>query len=107
MRRKLFLQVLVAVAIALAGANTAFGVFSVGVRVAATNDDAEESVVGGGVELDSSDLELGYDGTSLQTVGVRFAGVHVPAGAEITKAYVQFSVDDKDNDYHATPVSLR
>ncbi len=111
MRRKLFLQVLVAAAIALAGANTAFGVFTVDVRVAATNDDAEEDVPGGGMDdLGSSDLELGHEGdasaTSLQTVGVRFIGVDVPRGVTIKKASVQFAADDVDNDRHNPPVSL-
>jgi hypothetical protein len=96
--------------LALAGANTAFGVLTVDVRVTASDDDAEEKVVGGGMSRGSSDLELGHEGVAspetLQIIGVRFTGVDVPAGATITKAYVQFSVDDKDNDYHTPPVSL-
>jgi len=94
----------------LAGANTAFGVISVDVRVAASNDDAEEEVSSGGMSRGSSDLELGHEGvasaTSLQIIGVRFTGVEVPPGSAITNAYVQFSVDDKDNEYHNPPVSL-
>ena len=34
------------------------------------------------------------DGTTVQTVGLRFAGVAVPAGATITRAYVQFTADE-------------
>ena len=62
------------------------------VPVRAGSDDAEErssstSVTGG-------DLELVVDGTSVQTDGLRFTGVTVPAGATITNAYVQFQADE-------------
>ncbi|HZO19559.1 MAG TPA: Ig-like domain-containing protein, partial [Gemmatimonadaceae bacterium] len=62
------------------------------VRVAAGTDDAEESATGG-VDLASSDLEMVFD-VSDQTVGLRFNGVTVPRGATITRAYVQFQVDE-------------
>jgi fibronectin type 3 domain-containing protein len=55
-------------------------------------DDAEEAS-SGAVDLSSSDLELVTDG-SAQTVGMRFPGVAVPAGATISNAYVQFQVDE-------------
>src|SRR4030065_2844577 len=61
--------------------------------VAASKDDAEESV-GGAVNLNSADLELVRDGArGNQTVGMRFTGVAVPKNAVITDAYVQFQVD--------------
>ncbi len=110
MSKKFILLTSFVLVLALAGTNAAFGDLSFEVRVAASNDDAEEEVSSGGMDRGSSDLELGHEGvasaTSLQTVGVRFTGVDVPKGAAITKAYVQFSVDDKDNEYHAPPVSL-
>jgi len=97
--------------LALACANTAFGVLIVDVRVAVGYDDAEEAVSGGGMDRGSSDLELGHDGfpataDTLQIVGVRFTGVDIPEGSVITKAYVQLTVDDKDEDQHGPPVSL-
>jgi len=108
--RKLFLQILLFGVIALVGINTAFGVLSVDVRVADSIDDAEEDVEGGGMELDSSDLELAHEGaasaTSLQTVGVRFTGVDIPKGVTIKKAWVQFAADDVDDPYHNAAVSL-
>ena len=63
------------------------------VRVAADSDDAEEAP-SGAVDLTSSDLELVDDGGDNQTVGVRFSGVNIPAGATITNAYVQFQADE-------------
>jgi len=46
------------------------------------------------VSLTDIDLDLVYDGPTAQTVGLRFAGVAVPVGATITRAYVQFTVND-------------
>ncbi len=81
-------------------------------RIAASSDDAEEHVLDGGTmeTLDSSDLELGYEGAmapaGLQTIGCRWVGIPVPKGATITEAWVQFSADDVDNPYHIPDVSL-
>jgi plastocyanin len=60
--------------------------------VAANSDDAEER--SGGVDLGSTDLELVTDGSVVQTVGMRFAALAVPAGALIDKAWIQFSTDE-------------
>ena len=61
--------------------------------VSAGSDDAEESS-SGSVELSSSDLELVTDGSSVQTVGLRFTGVQVPRGAQVTAGTVQFQTDE-------------
>jgi hypothetical protein len=63
------------------------------VRVAASSDDAEEKATGV-VRLGRPDLYLVRRGSSNQTVGLRFTGVAVPAGATIVNAYVQFRVDE-------------
>ncbi len=42
----------------------------------------------------SADLELVFDQEGDQTVGLRFNGVMIPAGATILDAYVQFEVDE-------------
>jgi len=80
-------------------------------RVAASSDDAEEYVLSGTMDsLTSSDLELGYEGAmapaTLQVVGCRWVGIPVPKGATITEAWVQFSADDINNDYHIPDVSV-
>ena len=59
--------------------------------VAVGSDDAEESATGS-VDLKSSDLELVTEST-VQTVGIRFAGVAIPKGATVTNAYIQFTTD--------------
>jgi hypothetical protein len=110
MCRKLIVLTSFVLVLALAGTNAAFGGFSVDVRVAASNDDAEEKVVGGGMSRGSSDLELGHEGAAspdtLQIIGVRFTGVGIPKGVLIKKAWVQFTADDYDNEIHFPPVSL-
>jgi hypothetical protein len=65
------------------------------VRVSASLDDAEESSQGS-VKLRSSDLQLVSENSD-QTVGLRFRGLAIPQGAVITKAFVQFQVDEKKN----------
>ena len=65
--------------------------------IAVGSDDAEQRATGG-VDLDSSDLELVTDGTNVQRVGLRFTGVQIPAGATITRAWVQFQTDEVSTD---------
>ncbi|MGH2652427.1 MAG: hypothetical protein ACRDHK_14585, partial [Actinomycetota bacterium] len=65
-------------------------------RIAAAGDDVEESA-GGSISLNVSDLEL-VDSGNLQTVGLRFTNVTVPAGARITRAWVQFEADEVSTD---------
>ncbi|MCG5480865.1 MAG: metallophosphoesterase [Ensifer alkalisoli] len=61
-------------------------------RVMTSADDVEEGPTGS-MSIASSDLELAVDGSSNQTVGIRFTGLDIPKGAIITKAYIQFTVD--------------
>ena len=68
------------------------GTIALGVRVAASTDDAEEAL-SGSVDPWNSDLEL-VDDAGIQTVGMRFNNVSIPKNAAITSAYVQFKVDE-------------
>jgi len=65
-------------------------------RVASSEDDAEE-LADGNVYPASSDLELILDKTE-QTVGIRFTNLNIPENATITKAYIQFQVDEASAD---------
>lgn len=60
-------------------------------------DDAEESVATGAVDLTSSDLELAYDGTRQQLIGVRFANLQIPKGVTIKSASLQFTTSGRAN----------
>jgi hypothetical protein len=63
------------------------------VAVSQRSDDAEEVVSTGAVSLSSSDLELTND-SGIQVVGIRFSGLPIPAGSQITAAWVQFETDE-------------
>ncbi len=79
------------------------GTTTLEVRVATRSDDAEEAE-SGAVDTGSSDLELTFDGSKgHQLVGMRFNGVSVPQNAVITNAYLQFTVDETQND---NPINL-
>ena len=70
------------------------GARTVEVRVSSGADDAEERA-SGWVARRSSDLELVRDGDrGEQTVGMRFKGLAVPAGATVRRAWIQFTVDE-------------
>jgi len=64
------------------------------VRIAAGSDDAEQDFGSTTPNLTSSDLELIADGSTPQTVGMRFRGLTVPQGSAITNAWLQFQVDE-------------
>lgn len=72
-------------------------------RVSASSDDAEQG--GTSVSLTSSDLEFVTDGSTAQTIGMRFTDIAIPPGALITSAWIQFQVDESDTG--ATSVSFR
>ena len=63
------------------------------IQIAEGSDDAEERD-DGSMSLTSSDLELTFDRGGDQKVGMRFNGLGVPKGATVTKAYIQFQVDE-------------
>jgi hypothetical protein len=74
--------------------NTNTGETVIDRAVAAGTDDAEEHTASGFMNLTSTDLELVNDGTTNQRVGMRFVSLPIPRNATITRAYVQFAVDE-------------
>ena len=81
------------------------------VRVAGGNDDAEEITAVDGdnaigyMDLGSSDLELCTETENVpQIVGMLFRDVQIPVGATITNAYVQFHVDDDNEEVIALTI---
>lgn len=67
-------------------------------QIAVGSDDAEQSETGGSVSTNSSDLEFTMDGTTKQTVGMRFTGLPIPQGAIITNAFIEFTADEQQPD---------
>lgn len=69
-------------------------------QILSSSDDAEEKFDGSDVLTDSSDLEMMYDSFNdqgMQTIGLRFQDIAIPANATITNAFIQFTADG-DND---------
>ncbi len=67
------------------------------VKIASDDDDVEEDVGPGSIDMGSSDLEMPYENTGQgnpQIVGLRFTGIAVPTGATVTNAWLQFRVDE-------------
>lgn len=64
-----------------------------------TNDDAEQYESSGQMYMNSSDLELVYDGSSKgnQHVGMLFRNLNIPANATVTNAYIQFTTDETNS----------
>ncbi|MFN0013110.1 MAG: alkaline phosphatase PhoX, partial [Saprospiraceae bacterium] len=85
-------------------AHVAIAQQTITVQVSTASDDQEEWIAGpgqtktvGDMDAGSSDLELGTEATNNgdpQVVGVRFTGITIPANALITRAYLQFQVDN-------------
>ncbi|MCH7657368.1 MAG: IPT/TIG domain-containing protein [Bacteroidetes bacterium] len=85
-------------------------IFTIIVTISADEDDVEEGEINGAMALYSSDLELGeYDTWTqngieqgLQTIGIRFNNITIPASATILSAIIQFTCDNTGAD----PVEL-
>ena len=61
-------------------------------RIASGADDVEQR--GSKMSLASSDLELVFDASTKQVVGLRFTNLDIPTGAVITNAYIQFQTNE-------------
>jgi hypothetical protein len=65
-------------------------------HIQSSSDDAEEKFDGSFVTFSSSDIELVYDSWNsqgLQTIGLRFDNINIPANSTINNAYIQFTAD--------------
>lgn len=66
--------------------------------VDASNEDHEEPTTGvrksPSGDVNSSDLEIGNDGSIAQNIGMYFDSLGIPAGATIDSCFIQFEVDN-------------
>jgi len=65
-------------------------------RIQSSSDDAEEKYDGSYVTTSSSDIEMVYDSWNdqgLQTIGLRFDDIKIPANSVVSNAYIQFTAD--------------
>ena len=74
-------------------------------QVSQNNDDAEEEVSTGNMDLNSSDLELISEGGTDQLVGIRFQNIEIPQGATIVSVVIEFETDETDSG--ATSLTFR
>ncbi len=96
MCRKFSLAASLVVIFGLFISNAAFAAI-VEVRIANGNDDIEEHLPAGNMDITSSDVEMPYENAgkgNLQMTGLRFVGIDVPQGAAIKNAYLEFTCDE-------------
>ncbi|MBK9109764.1 MAG: DUF839 domain-containing protein [Saprospiraceae bacterium] len=108
-------RTLLILSLALMGINI-FSQQSISVRIANIEDDLEEYLAGanqtktpGNMDLGSSDLELGMESAGNmdpQYIGLRFLNIAIPAGSLITKAYLQFTVDNTNKNTDPCNLSI-
>lgn len=67
----------------------------INIRINDNWNDVEQRA-DGSMYISSSDLELTED-RGQQIVGLRFTNVGIPAGATVTRAYVQFTTDERNS----------
>ncbi len=103
MIQKLAFLLCLALMLGLVGSNAASGA-ALDLRLTNGNDDAEEHLADGSMDITSSDLEFPYEdngtpsATDAQLNVVRFT-LPLAKGAKITKAYLEFEQDEtKGND---------
>jgi hypothetical protein len=66
-------------------------------RIANSDNNAEQSIATGVMDLGSSDLELGWESAlGQQITGLRFTSLVIPQGATIDSAFIQFTADEVD-----------
>lgn len=78
--------------------STPTGTTTISSQVIASSDDVEQNIANGSMYNSSSDLELTADGTTIQTIGMRFGNISIPQGATITNAYVEFVAKETQPD---------
>ncbi|MBW7991961.1 MAG: hypothetical protein FVQ84_18360 [Planctomycetes bacterium] len=103
MCKKLIYLVSFVLALSLVSTDVALGGKVWESRISSGNDDAEEDVNGGGIDLSSSDLEMLNDG-GVQVIGLRFVDIPIPKGAVVDNAFVEFTCDETKSG--TQPVSI-
>jgi hypothetical protein len=90
------IRLIILIILSLNGLKVSSQTFFFQQNIQRSSDDAEEKFDGSYVTTSSSDIEMMYDSWNsqgLQTVGLRFDNVVIPANATIIDAYIQFTSD--------------
>jgi hypothetical protein len=106
MSKKLIYLTSFVLLLALLGTNVALGDVWEG-RIIDDTDDTEELDPSGTPEAGSSDLEFPYEDPGMgdkQIVAIRWRNVDVPKGATILNAWIEFTVDEVEEDLHVSVI---
>jgi len=106
MSKKLIYLTSFVLVLALAGTNVTLGDVWEG-RVIDDTDDTEELDPSGTPEAGSGDLEFPYEDAGMgdkQLVAIRWQDVGVPKGATILDAWLEFTVDEIEEDLHVSVI---
>ncbi|HUU18451.1 MAG TPA: LamG-like jellyroll fold domain-containing protein [Sedimentisphaerales bacterium] len=106
MSKKLIYLTSFVLLLALAGTNVTLGDVWEG-RVIEDTDDTEELDPSGTPEAGSGDLEMPYEDPGMgdkQLVAIRWQNVGVPKGAAILEAWIEFTVDEVEEDLHVSVI---
>ncbi len=106
MSKKLIYLTSFVLLLALAGTNVTLGDVWEG-RVIDDTDDTEELDPSGTPEAGSGDLEFPYEDAGMgdkQLVAIRWQDVGVPKGATILDAWLEFTVDEIEEDLHVSVI---
>ncbi len=94
------------------GPDTSSSTVTIDLPIQSALDDMEEWLTqSGALDDSSSDLEIGVESPGdadpePQLVGLRFAGLNIPQGAQIINAYIQFTSDSGDDDKNTDPLDI-
>ncbi len=102
---KALLTVCVLILTACLGGSQAQTIMNLTRTVDRDTADVEETISSGAMDIQSSDLELGTERGPAQIIGLWYQDIQIPAGAVITRAYVQFT-NDVATTANANPCSL-
>ncbi len=106
MCKKLFVLTSFVLVLTLAGTNVALGDVWES-YIVQESDDTEELDPSGTPEAGSGDLEFPYEDPGMgdkQLVAIRWEGVGVPKGAKILDAWIEFTVDEIEEDLHVSVI---
>ena len=106
MCKRLFFLTSFVLVLALASTNVTLGDVWEG-RITQDSDDTEELDPSGTPEAGSSDLEFPYEDAGMgdkQLVAMRWQDVGVPKGAKILEAWIEFTVDEIEEDLHVSVI---
>jgi hypothetical protein len=106
MSKKLIYLFSFVLVLALASTNVTLGDVWEG-RIIDDSDDTEELDPSGTPEAGSSDLEFPYEDAGMgdkQLVAMRWQDVGVPKGAAILNAWIEFTVDEIEEDLHVSVI---